>query len=148
MNNKGFMMAEVIVVSAVIMVTLVGLYTSYNKIFSLYNQRLNYYDVATLYKLAYIRDNNIDEILNTVNTNKTIDGNLIYYTEITKVKDKSINKSGLKKTFKEYLDYLSTSLDFDNMKINGINIDNILIMEKCSDENNCKYTYLEVKNNE
>ena len=36
MNNKGFMMAEVVVVSAVIIVTLVTLYVSYNKIFSLY----------------------------------------------------------------------------------------------------------------
>ena len=81
MNKKGFMMAEVIVVSAVIVVTLVGLYASYNKIFSLYNQRLNYYDVATLYELAYIRDNNIDNILNTINTKKEINGSTIYYIE-------------------------------------------------------------------
>ena len=146
MNNKGFMMAEVIVVSAVIMVTLVGLYTSYNKIFSLYNQRLNYYDVATLYELAYIRDNNIEEILDMVNTKKEINNSTVYYTETEKVKSKGINTSGLNTTFKDYLNYLATSIDFDNMKINGELVENILIMEICNvtDRNNCKYVYLEV----
>ena len=44
MNNKGFMMAEVIVVASIILIAMVGLYASYNKIFSLYNQRMDYYD--------------------------------------------------------------------------------------------------------
>ena len=58
MNNKGFMMAELVVVSAIVLVALSGLYVSYNKIFSIYNKRINYYDVATLYELGNIRDNN------------------------------------------------------------------------------------------
>lgn len=147
MNNKGFMMAEVIVVSAVVMVTLVGLYTSYNKIFSLYNQRLNYYDVATLYELSHIRDNNINNVLGTVNSYERInDDVIVYYVNKDNVKDKTIDTTGLNKTFKEYLEYLSTSLDFNNMKIMGENVDNILIMEKCVDASDCKYAYLEVLN--
>jgi len=56
MNNKGFMMAEVVVVSAIILVFMAGMYVSYNKLFTIYNQRVNYYDVTTLYKLGYYRD--------------------------------------------------------------------------------------------
>ena len=151
MNNKGFMMAEVIVVSAVIVVTLVGLYTSYNKIISLYNQRLNYYDVATLYELAYIRDNNIGNILNVESYQKELDGNIniVYNVKKDDVKNNTINIEGLNETFKDYLKYLSTSLDFENMKIMGQIVENILIMEKCNNEEiNCKYAYLEVYNNE
>lgn len=55
-NVKGFMMAELVVVGAVVLTTLVGLYTSFNKIFSAYDVRLSYYDVATLYRLGYYRD--------------------------------------------------------------------------------------------
>lgn len=158
MNNKGFMMAEVIVVSAVVMVTLVGLYTSYNKIFSLYNQRLNYYDVATLYELANIRDNNINNILDSSNSNKIIEinGDFVYNLKIDKEENinntinTAINTAGLNETFKEYLEYLSTSIDLNNMKITvknvQVDVDNVLIMENCIDANNCKYAYLEVLN--
>ena len=143
MNNKGFMMAEVIVVSAVILVTLVGLYTSYNKIFTVYNQRINYYDVDTLYKLANIRDNSWypDEV-----SNKPVvyGNNTIYYINKNDVKNRNVDTNGLKQTFKDYLDYLSTSLDFDNLKIGNYKIQNMLIMESCFDKNNCKYAYLEV----
>ena len=31
LNNKGFMMAEVIVTCSIVVITLVGLFTSYNK---------------------------------------------------------------------------------------------------------------------
>lgn len=55
-NKKGFMMAELVVVSAIVLVTLVSLYTSYNKIYSVYKSRVGYYDVATLYRLGYYRD--------------------------------------------------------------------------------------------
>jgi len=142
MNNKGFMMAEVIVVSAVILVTLVGLYTSYNKIFSVYNQRIDYYDVDTLYKLANIRDNYLYP--ETIGSKKEVLGGLVYYVSKNDVKNKNINVSGLNQTFKDYLNYLSTSLDFDNLVIDSMEIQNMLIMENCSDKDNCKYAYLEV----
>ena len=56
MNNKGFMMAEVVVVSAIVMIALAGLYMSYVKIYAIYNERINYYDVNTLYQLSFYRD--------------------------------------------------------------------------------------------
>jgi len=41
-NNKGFMLAEVVIVSAVIMTCLVTLYTSFNKMYNLYKDTYNY----------------------------------------------------------------------------------------------------------
>lgn len=145
MNNKGFMMAEVVVVSAIILVTLVGLYSSYSKIFSLYNQRVDYYDVTTLYELANIRNYSLDTL--TVGSNN-VDGDIIFFVDKNDVKNKNINTDSLNQTFKDYLDYLSTSVDFDSLKIGESEVTNILIMENCSDENNCKYAYLEVLGDE
>ena len=56
MNKKGFMMAELIVVSSIVMVTLTSLYLSYGKLYSEYKARLNYYDSTGLYELASARD--------------------------------------------------------------------------------------------
>ena len=76
MNRKGFMMAEVVVVSAIVMVSIVGLYQSYNKIYSAYTTRIKYYDSTTLYRLGYYRDilitNNILEPQIKKLKNKTI----------------------------------------------------------------------------
>ena len=56
MDRKGFMMAELIVVSAIVLVTLVGIYNSYIKLFTTYETRIRYYDVSSLYRLGYYRD--------------------------------------------------------------------------------------------
>lgn len=156
MNKKGFMMAEVIVVSAVIIVTLVGLYTSYNKIFSLYNQRVDYYDVNTLYELSYIRENklygskNLETPYVISNSEFTYDTSSIrklYYIDKNTIN--LVNTTGINSTFKEYIDYLESSLDFESSLKAG-DIENpwhdLLIYEKCADTNgnDCTYAYLEV----
>lgn len=139
MNNKGFMMAEVVVVSSIILVVLTAFYTSYNKIISIYNQRLNYYDVATLYKLADYRDNSLsDNPQNGLNNGS--DGEKIYYVNKNTIKNNDLNDPDINQTFKDYLSYLSTSLDFDSLP------NKLLVMEKCDSDgtSNCKYAYLEV----
>lgn len=154
MNRKGFMMAEVIVVSAVILVTLVSLYTSYNKLFSLYNQRVNYYDTNTLYELSYIRDNTMygsksKDIPKTISqeefTYSTPANRTLYY--IDKDDINSINVSSINTTFKEYINYLKGSINFNKtITINGENYEwaNMLIYEKCdNNKKNCTYAYLE-----
>ena len=153
MNNKGFMMAEVIVVSAIILVFMTGLYLSYGRIFGIYNTRINYYDSGTLYATAYYRDilikeDKMNDTLNNVyqNTNKYIDifGNNIIDKRNTGDKlfmvyhpNDNLNKitTGLSKTFKEYLDYLKTSTTFES--------NYAMIMERCYSDN-CTYAYLEV----
>lgn len=139
MNNKGFMMAEVVVVASIILVALVGLYASYNKIFSIYNQRVDYYDVPTLYELADFK--NISLPSNT-STSPALNnsGKIIYYVNRDVIKNNTLNVSN--QTFKDYLEYLSTSLDFEKFESDGVT--NLLVMEKCIDTDNCKYAYLEV----
>jgi len=143
MNNKGFMMAEVVVVSSIILVALAAFYSSYNKIISIYNQRVDYYDVATLYDLAYVRDlNNKDSYLSlkssgTKITNGVGRGSVVYIVSKTRLND--LTSKSINQTFKDYIAYLKSSkgADFETNKI--------LVMEKCDDgKSNCKYAYLEV----
>ena len=159
MNRKGFMMAEVIVVSAVILVTLVSLYTSHNKLFSLYNRRVNYYDVNTLYELSYIRDNKLygneedasiepKEINNSNFTYDTTAKRKLYYTKKENIN--RLNTSSVNSTFKEYIEYLETSIDLDSPITDDCTTSicdwhDLLIYEKCDNEGeNCTYAYLEV----
>lgn len=155
LNKKGFMMAEVIVVSAVIMTTLVSLYTSYNKIFSIYNQRVKYYDVTTLYELAFIRDNDMYEIDgNNVTLKDTSDlSNTNYNRKLFYVEKNEINnidKSSINKTYQEYIEYLIESIDKDKTYQdndgNEYEFNDIIIMERCKVSNNddCTYAYLEI----
>jgi len=147
MNNKGFMMAEVVVVASIVVVTLVGFYTSYNKIISLYNQRVDYYDVDTLYRLAKVRDENFyslchdfydsDVCFEPVSRNF---GDDIHYLSNG---DSLSSIDASNQTFKDYLSYLSSSETIFDGGIVRVT-DGVLIMENCYDENNCKYAYLEV----
>ena len=145
MNNKGFMMAEVVVVSAIILITMSSLYASYNKILAAYNQRVNYYDVTTLYELANFRDTKLS--LYSPGATDLVSDSLkaIYYVDINLIKNNTLNVTN--QTFKDYLKYLSTSLVFDNLKKNdGTLVTHLLVMERCVDQDNCKYAYLEVLN--
>lgn len=47
LNRKGFMMAEVVVVSAVIVTVLVTLFTGINKVSTAYEKRNKYYDITS-----------------------------------------------------------------------------------------------------
>ena len=142
MNNKGFMMAEVVVVSSIIIVTLVALYVSYNKIIAVYNQRVDYYDIATLYELGNYEKNSLPASTSSSPVLDNSDGILIYYVNKDVIKNNSLSVTN--QTFKDYLEYLSTSLDFKKIEDDGVS--NLLIMEKCINVDNCKYAYLEVFN--
>lgn len=136
MNNKGFMMAEVVVVSSIILVTLTALYVSYNKIIAIYNQRVDYYDVTTLYELAYARDINIftDQPSKTQILNEP--DKKVYYLNYNDLSTLSVSNQ----TFKDYIEFLNNSATFET--------ENILVMERCIDSDNCKYAYLEVFDSE
>lgn len=168
MNRKGFMMAEVVVVSSIVLIALTGLYTSYGKIYSIYNTRINYYDVDTLYRLGYYRDvmienenSNSQKLINEYLTNAsmiqqiTLDKNILIPPDnnieeriylIKNPKD-NLNEESLKavfsninQTFIDYFNFLEHSLN------NKTLADNIMIMESCENKNKCKYAYLEVYN--
>lgn len=70
LNRKGFMMAEVVVVSAVIVTVLVTLFTGINKVSTAYEKRNQYYDITSsqfaIEANDILKDNGI--ILNNIQT--------------------------------------------------------------------------------
>ncbi len=147
LNKKGFMMAEVIVVSSIVLITLTSLYMSYNKIYSTYKKRINYYDVSIIYDLDKIRRNTaIDEPTNNTKIENDVisESNTTVYAitlPITdnKITDLSQENTTFNTTFNEYLEYLKNSITVNNCNY-------ILVMEKCDEaKKECKYGYLESK---
>lgn len=171
MNRKGFMMAEVVVVSAIVMVTIVGLYQSYNKLYSAYTTRLKYYDAETLYRLGYYRDtlienDKINNILLTMDKDDTqtkiiyrndFDNNLIElspeeykYNNVLLIKNNNntnekyiLNKetvaniTNISETYRDYLNYLTTSTSYRSKYI--------MTIENCKENpDDCHYAYLEI----
>ena len=145
LNKKGFMMAEVIVVSSIVLITLTSLYISYNKIYSTYKKRINYYDVSIIYDLDKIRRNTaIEEPTNNTKIENDVisEPNTTVYAitlPITdnKITDLSQENTTFNTTFNEYLEYLKNSITVNNCNY-------ILVMEKCDEANKgCKYGYLE-----
>ena len=141
LNKKGFMMAEVIVVSSIVLITLTSLYISYNKIYSTYKKRINYYDVSIIYDLDQIRWNTaIDEPTN--NTKIDSESNTTVYAiplTANKITETNLSQENttFNTTFNEYLEYLKNSITVNNCNY-------ILVMEKCDEaKKGCKYGYLE-----
>ena len=68
-NNKGFMMAEVVIVSTVILTTLINLYAVFTRMYDVYTDRSHYYNVDTVYVLKTVYDNLIknDKFVSLVN---------------------------------------------------------------------------------
>ena len=50
-NNKGFMLAEVVVTSTIVLTALIGLYVTFNKLYNNYNIRMTYYDIDGIYAI-------------------------------------------------------------------------------------------------
>jgi len=159
LNNKGFMMAELIVVSSIVLVTIAGMYTSYNKIFSIYKSRIGYYDVNTLYRLGYYRDIMVEDESIIAITNQAKTAKIVNVTNgilkeegvqekvfVIYNKKTSINGEifqGIKDinpTFVDYADYLSETIENFN-KYNYM-----MIIERCENNSvdNCAYAYLEI----
>lgn len=59
-NNKGFMLAEVVVTSAIVLTGLVSLYATFTKLYNNYNIRKNYYSVDGMYAIKGMIDYSID----------------------------------------------------------------------------------------
>lgn len=154
MGRKGFMMAEVVVVSTVIIIVLTSLYTSYVKIYGLFQERITYYDVASLYRLGSIRDYLID--INLINnyikstesvtpiTNGVASNEKVFWIKLKNkfIDNEIINNTkfnSINKTYKDYLNYLQTSGAFKT--------NNIMIIENCENADKCNYAYLEIYSN-
>lgn len=133
-NNKGFMMAEVIVTCSIVVVTLVGLFTSYSKAYLRYKERSNYYNVDNAYACNYLKDlliennilynntasyyyisstanNDIDVLFNNYNITNAIVVDLSQTNNIEGLITDTMNN-----TYKDYLKYLNNSIIYDLTK--------------------------------
>lgn len=143
-NNKGFMLAEVVIVSAVLITTLVSLYAGFAKVYKAYEERSSFFDTDSIYALKSIEDTLIDEglfnnIINEINTSnyvsylaenltddsyinsylKELLGNYnIEYFYITKYDNASLITIMESDTdnivFNDFLTYLQKNLTFDD----------------------------------
>ena len=158
LNNKGFMLAEVIISASVIIVTLVSLYAGFARVYKAYEIRSTYYDADSVYALKTISDYFIDEMVfnsyisSINNTNK--------YVEFKKNESPSnkidafINKMIENYNFNFYLTrYNSTYIDSIKYECNvdqeecTINYDlekyiAFLISDGVIDDNNDNYKYI------
>ena len=97
MNKKGFMLAELVITATVVISAMVGLYSSFNKIYSLYKERNRYYNIDGIYATKEMTKNllnnkfsQFDSINHFVNIN--LDTKHYYYiieNKTCKIKDKN-----------------------------------------------------------
>ena len=146
-GNKGFMMAEVVVVSVIVATTLVVLYTSVNRLTTAFNLRNRYHDLDCLNLAIAVNDELIssgdintlikDSYSTVVNTDiKNLFNNdykrvNVYYIKNNTSLDINNINSNLNTTAKEYFEYL------DKNKDNKYNY--YIVSEMCETEDNCFY---------
>ena len=156
-GRKGFMMAEVVVVSVVIAVVLITLFTGLNRVSSAYEKRDRYYDIDALYLAMMandilIKSGDINTIIKTGNSIKITndDVNLLlntynnddvnlYFSLYEKGKIDKLKDLPNKKTTKEFIDYLGTKFDFND------DYNYVIISEICKNVDDCYYYALKVR---
>lgn len=155
LGRNGFMLVEVVVVSAVIATVLVTMFIAINRVSSSYSTRDSYNSVDALYLAMAVndilRENNelSDLICNNSNTREITDSSLkeaynsigsinLYYSPYDRDKVLSLKKN--KATFDGFIDYISNKLDYSNTNYNYL-----IISELCKTEDDCYYYALKLK---
>lgn len=149
------MLAEVVVVSAVISTVLVTMYIAINRVSSAYETRNSYYDIDALFFAEEINDLIKDKKLQTDSNPKLSLGDLsTAYRDLStayqslgykKANGYYITPSTLnntiegKQTLKDFMSYLKTKLSNDN------NYTYIIVSELCTHDDDCRYYALKVK---
>lgn len=152
MNNKGFMMVELVVVSSIVVVALTALYISFNKIMISYDEIIDYNDVGTTYRLGYyyklleangkiVKVDKPALLVDNSSDVKPINGvvykDIVYIANVSKLNE--LQKKVTNQTFKDFVSYVSKRL-FEGTE-------QILVMESCQTKNEvetCKYAYMDI----
>lgn len=85
-NNKGFMLAETIIVTVIVATIMVSLYVAFNKVYSAYTLKNKYTDIDLLYAANAVQDYLIDNL----NLNKIVNDNLTNEYDLVDLKDTKI----------------------------------------------------------
>ena len=162
LNCKGFMMAEVVVVSVIICTVLVTLYTALVRINNAYDTRNKYYDINTLYFTEEVNDmliymGYINEYISTSDS-KEVDLNNVFSNDSNFYSAYNIDTTLFKyfslynadsvgslgnmndnTTFKDYISYLKEHFDYNE------EYEYILVTEMCKTGDDCYYYGLRVR---
>ena len=169
MRRNGFMMAEVVITTTVVLIALTSLYGSYVKLYSIYQKRVGYYDTVSLYRVGFYRDILIDN--NIMNKSiKELDNKdlVVVYDQNEKNKGNSqlinipngsidyeyndvailIKKDYLNSNKFDDTNYNETFKDYVKYLKNKFNYESnyVMLLERCKVNNNniCNYSYLEI----
>ena len=123
-NNKGFMLAELVIVSAVVIGTMVALYTGFNKASINYKERSKYYSIDCLYAGQTIKNLLIDEFKLTDLLNNTEN-----YIDINEY-GKSVGESS---DFNQYCQAVYKRYNIDKMYLVKYNKENINLLKQNND---------------
>ena len=80
-KRNGFMLAELIITSTIIIATMAALYASFNRVLSLYKTKNNYYYVDGVYATKLLIDEILKDDFNTFLNNNLNDKRNIYLIE-------------------------------------------------------------------
>lgn len=164
-GRKGFMLAEVIIVSVIIITVLVTLYIGLNNVASAYDTRNRYYDVDCLYAAIEVNNVLLKNYPDIIKTDTVIDlsheGDINSFEEFyeAKIQDSinlylsPYNKEKMyelielepdkytKNSFNDYINYLNGNLNFDD------DYDYMIIAERIDNNNmdDCYYYALKLK---
>lgn len=134
-NNKGFMLAEVVITSTIVMTAMISLYFTFNKLYARYNTLTTYKNIDGMYAIEniiddLIEDQNINIILATKNGKIIANGNCQVSTNYCNETQEAYNienmymvkmnntqidnlKTGANATLQDYLDYTKKYYKFD-----------------------------------
>lgn len=146
------MLAEVVVVSAVISTVLVTMYIAINRVSSAYETRNSYYDIDALFFAEEINDLIKDKELQKDSNPKLSLGDLstayrnkdyLNYKEANGyyITPSTLNNTIEGKPLKDFMSYLKTKLSNDN------NYKYIIVSELCTTDDDCRYYALKVGDN-
>lgn len=166
LNKKGFTLAEVIVVSVVIVTVLVTLFTALNRLVSAFETRNRYYDIDAAYLAVevnnlLIKNKKINSLVATGKTTSLTvvnlnDANITYiknyykedennstvntiFSLYNKDKIKEIERLISNQTSKDYIEYLNDNLNYED------NYTYVIISELCQTKDDCRYYTLKVR---
>lgn len=161
-NKKGFMLAEIIIVSVILATALVSLFATFCKIFLEYEKRSVYESVDAIYAsrgmAKYYSDllefdspsdqfKKIDNI-QFLKKYKVVDSYIIRYTLDSVDSLLSDDTIILNEKYKEYLEYLKNNLDFNDVTCNYIIVTEIsdnCDVNKCYEDNgNISFGYYKI----
>lgn len=164
-NSKGFMLAEVVITSTIVMTAMIGLYATFTKIYNIYNIRTTYCNIDGVYASKKIADylittdtNNINTLLSNANdgyseldtdSDETFKGlknayNIqnAYVVKFTSSSIDNLKKSttlSIKETFKDYLEYLN-----NYYKLPLTDDGSFLVIVEYGSEDNLQYSNIKV----